>query len=558
MDTETTATTDDVAQTLGDSAREPAPWRRYIKWAVLALVVLGALYFFFGRTPASATKYVTAEVTRGSITVTVTATGNLEPRNQVDIGSELSGTMRAVNVDVNDVVTKGQVLAVLDTTRLRAQVLQAQSSLASAEARVLQSIAGAKESQANYQRLLKVRELSGNRLPSQQDLDVGEAAVARAEGETAAAKASVAQSRASLEAVKTDLSKTEIVSPINGVVLVRSVEPGQTVAASKEARANYQRLLKVRELSNNKLPSQQDLDVAEAAVAQADGEHAAAKASVSQARASLATVRTDLSKAAIRSPIDGVVLVRSVEPGQTVAASLQAPVLFTLAEDLKKMELHVAVDEADVGTVEVGQQATFTVDAFPSRTFAAKITQVHFASSDTKSTSSTSSTASSSSSTGVVTYETVLEVDNSELLLRPGMTATAQIVTTKIDDALLVPNAALRYTPESVSAAAKQPAADQRGALSSAIMPQMPRRPGANQRESRRFGRVWILNGGDPVPVMLKPGATDGRSTQVLDIDPASRPQRGTGQARDATSQQAFERKLEPGMAVIVDEATAQ
>ena len=470
MDTQTTVTETDVERTLGDLGPPPAQsWVRWGKWLAVALALLVGVYLFSHRDGAGTIEYSTEPVTRGALTVTVTATGNLEPRNQVDIGSELSGTVRLVNVDVNDEVTQGEVLATLDTERLKAQVLQSESSLASAQAHVLQA-----------------------------------------------------------------------------------------VAASKEARANYQRLLKVRELSNNKLPSQQDLDVAEAAVAQADGEHAAADASVSQARASLATVRTDLSKAAIRSPIDGVVLVRSVEPGQTVAASLQAPVLFTLAEDLKKMELHVAVDEADVGTVEVGQQATFTVDAFPSRTFAAKITQVHFASSDTKSTSSNSSTASSSSSTGVVTYETVLEVDNSELLLRPGMTATAQIVTTKIDDALLVPNAALRYTPESVSAAAKQPAADQRGALSSAIMPQMPRRPGANQRESRRFGRVWILNGGDPVPVMLKPGATDGRNTQVLDIDPASRPQRGTGQARDATSQQAFERKLEPGMAVIVDEATAQ
>jgi HlyD family secretion protein len=250
------------------------------------------------------------------------------------------------------------------------------------------------------------------------------------------------------------------------------------------------------------------------------------------------------------------VLVRSVEPGQTVAASLQAPVLFTLAEDLKKMELHVAVDEADVGTVEVGQQATFTVDAFPSRTFAAKITQVHFASSSTKSSTTSSSTGSSSTSTGVVTYETVLEVDNSELLLRPGMTATAQIVTTQIDNALLVPNAALRYTPAGASTA-NQPAADQRGALSSAIMPQMPRRPAAN-RESRRFGRVWILDGSDPVPVMFKPGATDGRNTQVLDIDPASLAQRGTGQSKDETMQQAFGRKLEPGMAVIVDEAATK
>jgi len=469
MDTQTTATVPDVERTLGDLGPAPAQaWLRWGKWIAVALALLLGLYLFSRREGAAKIEYSTEPVTRGALTVTVTATGNLEPRNQVDIGSELSGTVRLVNVDVNDEVSQGEVLATLDTERLQAQVLQSESSLASAQAHVTQA-----------------------------------------------------------------------------------------AAAAKEARANYQRLLKVRELSNNKLPSQQDLDVAEAAVAQSDGERAASAAAVSQARASLTTVRTDLGKAQIRSPIDGVVLVRSVEPGQTVASSLQAPVLFTLAEDLKKMELHVAVDEADVGTVEVGQQATFTVDAFPSRTFAAKITQVHFASSDTKSTSSTSS-ASSSTSTGVVTYETVLEVDNAELLLRPGMTATAQIVTTKIDDALLVPNAALRYTPESVSAAANQPAADQRGALSSAIMPQMPRRPGANQRESRRFGRVWILDGDNPAPVMFKPGATDGRNTQVLAIDPDSRPQRGTGQAKDATMQQAFERKLEPGMAVIVDEAAAK
>jgi len=469
MDTQTTATDPDVERTLGDLGPAPAQaWLRWGKWIAVALALLLGLYLFSRREGAAKIEYSTEPVTRGALTVTVTATGNLEPRNQVDIGSELSGTVRLVNVDVNDEVSQGEVLATLDTERLQAQVLQSESSLASAQAHVTQA-----------------------------------------------------------------------------------------AAAAKEARANYQRLLKVRELSNNKLPSQQDLDVAEAAVAQSDGERAASAAAVSQARASLTTVRTDLGKAQIRSPIDGVVLVRSVEPGQTVASSLQAPVLFTLAEDLKKMELHVAVDEADVGTVEVGQQATFTVDAFPSRTFAAKITQVHFASSDTKSTSSTSS-ASSSTSTGVVTYETVLEVDNAELLLRPGMTATAQIVTTKIDDALLVPNAALRYTPESVSAAANQPAADQRGALSSAIMPQMPRRPGANQRESRRFGRVWILDGGNPAPVMFKPGATDGRNTQVLAIDPDSRPQRGTGQAKDATMQQAFERKLEPGMAVVVDEAAAK
>src|SRR5690606_31005581 len=216
--------------------------------------------------------------------------------------SELSGTIAKVYVDVNDEVKAGQVLAELDTTRLEAQVLQAESSLSSAQARVLQADASAKEARANLARLLKVRELSGNKLPSQQDLDVSEASVARADGELAAAKAAVAQARANLE-----------------------------------------------------------------------------------------TVRTDLSKTKIRSPINGVILVRSVEPGQTVAASLQAPVLFIMAEDLKKMELHVSVDEADVGSVALGQQATFTVDAYPNRRFSAHITKVHFASSNTKSSSSSSS-----------------------------------------------------------------------------------------------------------------------------------------------------------------------
>lgn len=456
-------------ETLGNYGKyaAPAPWKRWIKWALLALIVVAIAYFIFGRGASKQPQYITQEITRGDLTVTVTATGNLEPRNQVDIGSELSGTMRAVNADVNEVVKAGQLLAVLDTTRLKAQVLQAQSSLASAEARVLQSVASDKEARANYQRLLKVRELSGNKIPSQQDMDVAEAAVARAEGETAAAKAAVEQARASLETVQTDLGKTEI-----------------------------------------------------------------------------------------RSPINGVVLVRSVELGQTVAASLQAPVLFTLAEDLKKMELHVAVDEADVGSVEVGQNATFTVDAFPNRHFSAKITQVHFASNNTQKSTSTTG-AASATSTGVVTYETVLEVDNSELLLRPGMTATAEIVTTSITGATLVPNAAMRFTPQTEGQGAQQSSA------LSAIMPQMRRRGGGagGQQQgnaARRMGRVWVLEEGKPALAMFRAGATDGRMTQVLPPgDAPERPRTGNGNAAPAEAaeriKKAMERKLEPGTPVIVD-----
>ncbi len=463
MDTET-APCSVLERTLGDyRGSGGAPRKRWIKWAVLAVVVIALGIFIFSRGGAGETNYVLQEVTRGDMTVTVTATGNLEPRNQVDIGSELSGTVRRVNVDVNDEVQAGQVLAVLDTTRLNAQVLQAESSLASAEARVMQSDAGAKEARANHARLEKVRELSGGKLPSQQDMDVAEAAVARAEGETAAAKAAVAQARANLEAVRTDLSKAEI-----------------------------------------------------------------------------------------RSPINGVVLVRAVEPGQTVAASLQVAILFTLAEDLKKMELHVSVDEADVGVVQVGQKATFTVDAFPSRTFGAHITQVHFASNNTQQ-AATASAGASATSTGVVTYETVLEVDNSELVLRPGMTATAEIVTTSIEGAVLIPNAALRFTPEGAPLPGAPGAAQQRSPLS-ALMPQMRRRLGGfggQQGGARRMSRAWVLENGEPALVMFRPGASDGRMTQVL--EPGATPDLPSAMANNEQFRKAFERKLEPGVKVIVD-----
>ncbi len=475
MDTETTNSTD-LSRTLREGLASTPPWQRYLKWAAIAVAIIAAIYFLFGRDGAKATTYTTQDVVKGDLTVTVTATGNLEPRNQVEIGSELSGTVAKVNVDVNDQVKAGQVLASLDTTRLKAQVLQQESSLASAEARVLQADASAKEARANLARLQKVRELSGNKLPSQQDLDVAEAAVARADGELAAAKAAVAQSRASLETVRTDLGKTEI-----------------------------------------------------------------------------------------RSPINGVILVRTVEPGQTVAASLQAPVLFIMAEDLKKMELHVSVDEADVGSVAVGQEASFTVDAYPNRRFSAHITQVHFASSNTKATSSSSSSSqASATSTGVVTYETVLEVDNPELLLRPGMTATAEIVTTNIEDAVLVPNAALRFSPE----AANQNGPQAGGGPLSAIMPRM-RFGGPRQQQKgtgRRMGRAYILEDGKPALVMFRAGATDGRMTQVLPFErppnaEGNRPAGGNGNGPPGIDpeemRKAFERKLEPGTKVITDSSGA-
>jgi HlyD family secretion protein len=207
---------------------------------------------------------------------------------------------------------------------------------------------------------------------------------------------------------------------------------------------------------------------------------------------------TNLYKASIRSPIDGVVLTRKVEPGQTVAASFQAPVLFTIAEDLAQMELQVDVDEADVGQVQIGQQATFTVDAWPGRKYAARITRVGFGSQEKD---------------GVISYLTVLEVGNDDLSLRPGMTGTAEITTLVRENALLVPNAALRFSPPKAGAPEKKSG----GSVVGALMPRPPA-PAKKQRYQPSEGpqRVWVLRDGKPAAIEVKAGATNGKVTEIL------------------------------------------
>ncbi len=244
-------------------------------------------------------QYKTQDARRGNLIITVSATGNLEPTNQVDVGSELSGIIDSVRVDYNDRVKAGQILAELDTDKLRAQVLQSEAALAAAEAKVRESQATVLETKLKFQRCQR--------------------------------------------------------------------------------------------LAEKQLCAQEEVDTDSAAYKRAQAGEGSARAQVSEARAKLDADRTNLAKTAIHSPIDGIVLVRNVEPGQTVAATLQAPVLFTLAEDLAKMELHVDVDEADVGLVKAGQTATFAVDAYPDRSFPAHITQVRYGSQTVD---------------GVVTYET--------------------------------------------------------------------------------------------------------------------------------------------------------
>ncbi|MCX6864723.1 MAG: biotin/lipoyl-binding protein, partial [Verrucomicrobia bacterium] len=219
---------DDTAKTLGvnDAKRR----RRWWLWIIVAAILIALLFRVLDGKPQPM-KYVTEVTKRGDLVVTVSATGTLEPLKKVDVGIEVSGTIKTVPADYNATVKVGQVLAELDTTRLEAQAKQNEAALAAAKAKVLQTHASVKEAEAQLARLKRVRELSGGKMPSANDLDTAAANLARHQADEASANASVAQAQAALDVVRTDISKAVIKSPINGVVLKRAVEPGQTVAA---------------------------------------------------------------------------------------------------------------------------------------------------------------------------------------------------------------------------------------------------------------------------------------------------------------------------------------
>jgi HlyD family secretion protein len=240
---------------------------------------------------------------------------------------------------------------------------------------------------------------------------------------------------------------------------------------------------------------------------------------VTQARAQLSSAQTNLAKATIYSPVTGVVLSRQVDPGQTVAASLNAPVLFVIAEDLGQMQLEVRVDEADVGQVKAGQRATFTVDAFPGRTFPAVIERVDVGANASGSTTSGSSSDTSAASS-VIAYTAILSVQNPELILRPGMTATAEIVTSERRNVLLVPNAALRFSPEREAARA---ARESGGGVTDVLVPRRGRGGRRGNRADREvaIGRgsrqsVYVVGeDGAPQPIRVTVGETNGSDTEV-------------------------------------------
>jgi HlyD family secretion protein len=366
----------EMASRLG-LGRKGKRWRRRLIWLIAAVVVGGGAFFMLSRgKPEHSYEY--KPIARGTLAVNVSATGTLAPRDQVDVGSEVSGKIDKLEADFNDHVKKGQVLARINTDQLEAQLQQAEATYEQATATLDQMT----QTHTRYVELVKGKALSEEQL---------------------------------------NLSK---------------------------------------------------------------GDYERAKAGVALAKAQVDQDKSMLSKATIYAPIDGVVLDRKVSAGQTVVAALSTPVLFTLASDLTQMELDVDIDEADVGEVTAGAKAGFTVDAYPARKFPATLASVHSAPKTVQ---------------GVVTYQGVLLVENRDGLLKPGMTATAEIDATTIQNALVVPNAALRFVPPDE--------------IRNAAPPPPPTLNGVNA------GRVWTQDGKTLKPHDLKLGATDGRQSQILEGD---------------------------------------
>lgn len=383
-----------------------SPQRRRWLWLGGGGGLLLLLWALSGSKPAGG-QFLTEEISTGNLVVNVSASGTLQPTKSVDVGSELSGTLASVLVQENDQVSKGQLLAQLDTARLKDAVAKSRAALAAAEASVAQT------------------------------------------------QASVAESRATLA-----------------------------------------RMRQVAELSGGKVPAKTELDSAEAGLQRAIANAASAKASVAQAKAALKSDETNLSKATIRSPVDGVVLTRKVEPGQTVVAAMSTPVLFVIAEDLTQMELQVKVDEADVANVKIGQPASFTVSAWPGRKFPATIQRIGMGASTTD---------------NVVTYKTTLKVANNDLALRPGMTATAAITTASRENVLLVPNAALRFVPP------QAPETPKNAGFVSRLVPRPPPLPRQRSNAAARAEpQVWVQDAnGSLRAIPVKTGVSNGRYTEV-------------------------------------------
>jgi HlyD family secretion protein len=410
-----------------------------------ALTGLGAWALLKGQ---GGIQYRTVPVQRGDIEYTISATGNPNAVVTVQVGSQVSGNIMALYADFNSKVTKGQLIARIDPSPLQAKVDQAQANVQAAQANAISA-------QANVQKAL--------------------ASVQAANAAVANARAGVVKAQAAANDAKIKAERRVTLAK-EGVLSKEDMETAMQGASSAAADVEAEQA-QVKAAEDN-------VKVAQAEVEAAKTQMSATQAQVKQAQASLHAAQIDLDNTFIKAPVDGVVVSRNVDVGQTVAASLAAPTLFQIAQDLTKMQVDTNVSEADVGRVKVGQAASFTVDAYPGRVFRGAVTAVRQAPINVQ---------------NVITYDVVVGVSNPDLKLFPGMTANVKIMIDQRQDVLKVPNAALRYRP-----ATQQPVRAKTG------------RKGGGVPEQA----VWVLDeNGRPRRVKVTIGETDGSFTEIASGD---------------------------------------
>jgi HlyD family secretion protein len=492
-----------------DSAPPPTGfWQRFPRWyyiaaAVVLVAIVGLAYFLFGRAQGPGA-YVTVPVTRQTLVQTVTASGTVNPQDTISVGTQASGTINAIFVDYNSTVKKGQVLATLDPAPLQAALAQARANLAQAQAQAQataataigsgSNIAAAQDSAAaslaqvqvsrSNQAVLQaaVQTADADVLKAQSAFSVAQLTVSRDQG--LLAQGYVAQSTADLD--RSNLAAAQ--AALSSAQVAARQARIQATAASTQIAASIDQ-------------SQQQAALGALAGTQAMGtaaSHDASLAAIAIQAALVDQAQQNLDHATITSPVDGTVIARLVSIGQTVASGFQTPTLFTIARDLRKMQVDVAVGEPDIGAVQPKQIVDFTVLAYPTRTFHGQVTQVR---------------QSPTIVSNVVTYDTVVIVQNPDGALRPGMTANASVHVAKAQNALIVPVEALQWRPSGGARTGRRgpnPAAS--GGVASATRPtggSTAAAGGAAQGSTAPGGSAWgQTNGASSRSIVA--GATSG------------------------------------------------
>lgn len=481
-------------------ARLLAGKKKLLIGGAIMLSVVFAGFYFWGDDSGD-TQYLTARVDRGNLRNTVTATGALQAVTTVQVGSQASGTISALYADFNSVVKKGQVVAQLDPAQAKAQVDQARANLQQARASLAQARAAVVNSRAG------ITDAQAKNLAAKSTVQNNQAGVSAAEANVAVLKA---QQDDALSLLKQQESLLKA-----GVIAQRDYDVAMTTYKTAEARykqavaqLNQSKLSEQSSASAGIAQSQAAVEQSKASLQQAQAAVEQNAAQVQQAEAALSLAEVNLSHTTITSPIDGVVVSRDVNVGQTVAASLSAPTLFTIANDLTQMQVIANIDQADIGLVEQAKSVKFTVDAFPGKEFDGKIQEMRLNPVNVQ---------------NVVTYNVVINVENPEQTLKPGMTANLTITIDERNNVLKVPNSALRFRPQNANASGnaggqgqgrrrQQGDNAQGGGNDSNFAPaSAPVLPGQTRI-------VWVMGqDGKPQPRRIKVGLSDGASTEVVE-----------------------------------------